>query len=98
MVAMSRDATAQQPSSKAVEEEVIRITKAQWAAEMQKNTADAMRHISNDYTEFNGDYATRLEGKDLATRIEEAGFKDSGSSSPRRWSTRRYRSTATLRS
>lgn len=73
-----RPAYSQTASNKTVEDEVIRITKAQWAAEMQKNTADAMRHIASDYTEFNSDYSTRLEGKDLAIRLEEAGFKDGG--------------------
>jgi ketosteroid isomerase-like protein len=73
---LGRDAAAQQ--NKAVEDEVIRITKAQWAAEMQKNGSDASRHIASDYTEFNSDYATRLEGKDINARLAEADFKDSG--------------------
>jgi hypothetical protein len=54
---------AQQPSNKAVEDEVIRIVKAQSAAEMQKNVAESMKNIADDYTEFNNDYSTRLEGK-----------------------------------
>lgn len=59
-------------------DEVIKITKAQWAAEMQKNLADAGKNVASDYTEFNGDYSTRLEGKDLSTRFMEADFKGSG--------------------
>ncbi|SRR5712691_1577913 len=77
-VATAARAAAQQSPNKAIEDEVIRITKAQWAAEMQRNTAEAMSHIATEYTEFNSDYATRLEGKDLNTRLEDAGFKDSG--------------------
>lgn len=73
---LGRDAAAQQ--NKGVEDELIRITKAQWAAEMQKSGSDAMSHVASDYTEFNSDYATRLEGKDISTRLMEAGFKDSG--------------------
>ena len=48
-----------------VADEVIAVTKAQWAAEMQKNTAEALKNVADDYTEFNGDYSTRLEGKQI---------------------------------
>lgn len=71
-----RDVAAQQ--NKPVEDEIIRITKAQWAADMQKNTSDAVGHMASDYTEFNADYGTRLEGKEINARLTEAGFKDSG--------------------
>ncbi len=39
------------------------MVKAQWAAEMKDptNVAEQMKNIADDYTEFNGDYATRLE-------------------------------------
>ena len=77
-VTLAGPAFGQTPSNKGAEHEVIRITKAQWAAEREKNTGNAMRHIASDYTEFNPDYATRLEGKDLATRLQEAEFQDSG--------------------
>ena len=73
---LGRDVAAQQ--NKAVEDEVIRITKAQWTADMQKNGSEAMSHIASDYTEFNSDYATRLDGKEISARLTEAGFKDSG--------------------
>lgn len=69
---------AQAPGSKAVEEEIIRIVRAQWAADAKKNAADAMKNIASDYTEFNADYATRLEGRDLVRRMAEIGFLDSG--------------------
>ncbi len=32
-----------------------------------------MKNIADDYTEFNGDYATRLEGKAMNMRLAEAG-------------------------
>jgi ketosteroid isomerase-like protein len=73
-----RGAAAQQAGSKAVEDEVIRVTKAQWAAEIQRNGAEASKNIASDYTEFNGDYSTRLEGKDLTGRLNDANFKSSG--------------------
>ncbi len=51
------------------------MVKAQWAAEMKDptNVAEQMKNIADDYTEFNGDYATRLEGKGLNMRLAEAG-------------------------
>jgi len=77
-LATTSRAVAAQSSNKAIEDGVIRVTKAQWAAQMQKNATEAMSHVASDYTELNSDYATRLEGKDINTRLTEAGFKDSG--------------------
>jgi ketosteroid isomerase-like protein len=68
-------ATAQQPKMSAADE-VIAVTKAQWAAENAKNVAEAMKSIADDYTEFNGDFATRLDGKHMAMTLAEAGTKD----------------------
>jgi len=45
---------------------------------MQEDIAAAMRSIASDYTEFNPDYATRQEGKDVTMRLYEAGYKDAG--------------------
>ena len=61
-------------------EEIMGIVKAQWAAETTDptNVAEHFKNISDEYTEFNGDYSTRLEGKALAMRLAEAGSKDPG--------------------
>ena len=67
-----------QSADKQAADEVIAVTKAQWKAEMQKNTAEAMKNVADDYTEFNSDYATRLEGKALSTRLSEATAGGSG--------------------
>jgi ketosteroid isomerase-like protein len=67
-----------QTTDKQAAEEVIAVTKAQWKAEMQKNTAEAMKNVADDYTEFNSDYATRLEGKAMNTRLSEATSGGSG--------------------
>jgi len=75
---LNRVGVAQQPAEKAVADEVIRITRAMWAAGNQRDLAGAMKNIADDYTEFNGDYATRLEGKELSTSLTDAGFRDSG--------------------
>lgn len=58
-----------------VGDQVIAMVKAQWAAEIKDptNVAEQMKNIADDYTEFNGDYATRLEGKALNMRLAEAG-------------------------
>ena len=69
---------AAQSSNKSIEDEVIRLTKAEWAAQIQKNGSAATSHMASDYTEFNRDYATRLEGKEINARLADAGFKDSG--------------------
>jgi ketosteroid isomerase-like protein len=68
----------QQSSNKAVADEIIAIVKAQWAAENSNNFVEAGKNISPDYTEFNGDYATRLDGKELNMLLSEASGKDSG--------------------
>lgn len=70
-----------QQSNKQVADEVIAIVKAQWAAEQKKDTAAAMKDVADDFTEFNSDYATRLDGKALAVRLAEAGAKASSGSS-----------------
>ncbi len=58
--------------------EVIAITKAQWAAQMENDVSAAMKMVANDYTEFNPDIPIRLDGKALNTRLTEAAALDSG--------------------
>ncbi|MGI9166446.1 MAG: DUF4440 domain-containing protein [Pyrinomonadaceae bacterium] len=68
-----------QSSNQSVADDVIAMVKAQWAAEMKDptNVAEQMKNIADDYTEFNGDYATRLEGKAMNMRLAEAGGNSS---------------------
>ncbi len=61
-----------------VAEEVIAVTKAQWAAEMRKDVSTAMKNVADDYTEFNPDYPTRLDGKAMSVRLSEAFNSGSG--------------------
>lgn len=50
--------------------EVIALARAQWAAEIGKQPASAqLVSLADDYTEFNPDYPTRLDGKELAVRM-----------------------------
>lgn len=68
-----------QQADQAIADTVIAMVKAQWAAERKdpKNVAEHMKDLADDYTEFNGDYATRLDGKALTSRLAEAWGKDS---------------------
>src|SRR5947208_16106255 len=77
--AFAMNASAQQ-ADQATADAVIAMTKAQWAAEIKDPTsvAEQMRDASDDYTEFNGDYATRLDGKAMNSRVAEAAGKASG--------------------
>ena len=62
--AFTTNASAQQ-ADKAISDAVIAMTKAQWAAGMKDptNVAEQSKDMSDDYTEFNGDYATRVDGR-----------------------------------
>lgn len=71
-------AAAQQSGSSAADE-VIAITKAQWKAENAGNTAEALKTLADDYTEFNGEFATRVEGKAQALRMAEGQAAPAGS-------------------
>ena len=77
--AFAINASAQQ-ADQATADAVIAMTKAQWAAEIKDPTSvsEQMKDASDDYTEFNGDYATRLDGKTMNSRLAEAAGKDTG--------------------
>ena len=77
--AFAMNASAQQ-ADQATADAVIAMTKAQWAAGIKDptNIAEQSKDMSDDYTEFNGQYATRLDGKAMNSRMTEAAGKDSG--------------------
>ena len=77
--ALTMNASAQQQADKAISDAVIAMTKAQWAAGMKDptNIAAQSKDMSDDYTEFNGDFATRIDGKALNSRLAEGVAKDS---------------------
>jgi ketosteroid isomerase-like protein len=62
-------------ADRAIADEIIRITRAQWAAEEAKDVTAEFRNIAPDYTEFNSDDATRVEGRDMAMRVSAGNFK-----------------------
>jgi ketosteroid isomerase-like protein len=78
--AFTMNASAQQQTDQAISDAVIAMTKAQWAAGIKDptNVAEQMKDASDDYTEFNGQYSTRLDGKAMNSRLAEAAGKDSG--------------------
>jgi len=52
--------------------EITALARAQWASEMAgESAAQQMASVADDYTEFNGDYPTRIDGKSMATRMSE---------------------------
>jgi ketosteroid isomerase-like protein len=66
-------------SDEEVANEVIAITKAQWAAEVAGESVDSIMEIAaEEYTEFNPGAPTRLDGKALNTKIAEANAGASG--------------------
>src|SRR4026208_263565 len=77
--AFAINASAQQ-ADQATSDAVIAMVRAQWAAEIKDptNVAEQTKDASDDYTEFNGDYATRLDGKTMNSRLAEATGKASG--------------------
>jgi ketosteroid isomerase-like protein len=77
--AFAMNASAQQ-ADQATADAVIAMVKAQWAAEIkdQTNVTEQTKDMSDDYTEFNADYATRLDGKAMSSRLAEATGKASG--------------------
>jgi ketosteroid isomerase-like protein len=62
-----------------VEEDIIALAKSQWAADMAKDPAKMMATVADDYTEFNSDYPTRIDGKALNAKFAEAAVKNPGS-------------------
>ncbi len=59
--------------------EVIAIVKAQWEAQSDKQPASVwMKNIADEYTEFNPDSPTRLDGKALNGRLGDAFSSGSG--------------------
>ncbi|HZR77846.1 MAG TPA: DUF4440 domain-containing protein [Chthoniobacterales bacterium] len=69
-----------QQADQATSDAVIAMVKAQWASEIKDptNVAEQTKDMSDDYTEFNGQYATRLDGKAINSRLGEASGKASG--------------------
>ena len=60
-----------------VADDVIALAKAQWAAELANApAAKVMETGADDYSEFNPQYPTRIDGKALNSKFAEAAEKD----------------------
>ena len=52
--------------------EVMALARSQWAADIAgQPAARMMETVADDYTEFNGDYPTRIDGKAMNVRMAE---------------------------
>ncbi len=71
LIVFAASAVIAQEADQQVAEEIIAITKAQWAAEKEKNVAEAMKNVADEYTEFNPNSPFRVDGKALAVQIQE---------------------------
>jgi ketosteroid isomerase-like protein len=63
-------------------DEINGIVKAQWAAEIADpgNLTAQFNNYADDYTEFNSDYSTRIDGKSLSMKLSEPSGKASSRS------------------
>lgn len=57
-----------------VEEDIIALTYKLWKAENEMDMAFRNKHVSDDYTEFNSNYSTRIEGKTKNFTLSDASF------------------------
>jgi ketosteroid isomerase-like protein len=75
LILASGNAIAQ--TNQQVAAEVIALAKAQWAAEMANQPiATVMKDVADDYTEFSSAFPTRIDGKDVNSRLGEAFSAD----------------------
>jgi ketosteroid isomerase-like protein len=65
-------------SDKEIADAVMKMAKGQWAEENANPGKAANSGIADDYTEFNQDFPTRIDGKAMANRLYEA-IGDDGS-------------------
>lgn len=61
-----------QAAAPSAEEEIIALTYKLWKAEDDKDMATRNKYVSDDYTEFNSDYATRIDGKAKNFNLSDA--------------------------
>lgn len=59
--------------------EVIKITKAEWAAEMSKNVSKSLENVHENCTIWVPEFPNRLDGKDAIYKMREADVNSPGS-------------------
>ena len=60
------------------EEEIIALTRAQWAAEVAEDAEGSASILADDYTEFNANFPTRIDGKAFNTKLYQAMAEGGG--------------------
>lgn len=68
-------------TDKEIADAVIKMAKGQWADENANPGKASDAAIAEDYTEFNVDFPTRIDGKAMADRIYEAMSQDGSTGS-----------------
>lgn len=71
---------SQASTNQQVADEIIAMVKAQWAAQAADpgNVAESFKNVADDYTEFNGDFSTRIDGKSISMSLAEPAGKAPG--------------------
>ncbi len=71
---------SQANTNQQIADEIMGMVKAQWAAQAADpgNVAEIVKDMADDYTEFNGDYSTRVDGKNVVTSLAEPAGKAPG--------------------
>ncbi len=67
-------------SDKEIADAVIKMAKGQWAEENANPGQASSAAVADDYTEFNRDFPTRIDGKAMADRLYEALSNDGSKS------------------
>ena len=70
--------SAMAQSDEEIADAVMKMAKGQWADEIANPGKASDASIADDYTEFNSDFPTRIDGKAMADRLYEA-MSDDGS-------------------
>ncbi len=73
---MTLTVAAQQASFRSAADQVISVTKAEWAAIMDKNAAVAVENVADDCTMWVREFPNRIDGKELIytmTEVEAGG-------------------------
>ncbi len=69
---LSLTSIASAQSNEEIAKAVIAMAKGQWAEENANPGKAATANIADDYTEFNSDFPTLLDGRGMAERLYEA--------------------------
>lgn len=78
IIALPSISFSQATTNQQVADQIMGMVKAQWAAEIADpaNTSSIFKDFADDYTEFNADFSTRVEGKSTNMKLSEPAGKD----------------------